>query len=285
MVTGARIGPIVEPMGQRVRVVGPGRAGTSFATALATAGWHVEPLVGRSDPVDRAAHDVDLVIIATPDVAIAEVAAAIDPVDGTAVLHLSGALGPRPVAHHRRHGVLHPLVALPDGERGADRLVGAWFGLAADGDPVAERIVADLRGHVVHVDDRHWTRYHAAAVIAANHLVALLGQAERVGASVGLPLDALMGLAAGSLRDVTEVGPGAALTGPVSRGDLGTVQRHLDALPHDEREAYRALSEQAARLLPDPDAAPDAAADAAPDPDPDADPDPDLPVPDLETST
>lgn len=250
--TGARIGPMVVSMGQRVRVVGSGRAGTSFAAALASAGWHVEPLLGRSAPVDRAAEGVDVVIIATPDVAIAEVAAAIDPVDHTAVLHLSGALGPQPVAHHPRHGVLHPLVALPDGERGAARLVGAWFGLSVDADPMAEQIVADLGGHVVHVDDQHWTRYHAAAVIAANHLVALLGQAERVGETVGLPLEALMGLATGSLRDVAEIGPAAALTGPVSRGDLGTVQRHLDALPYDEREAYRALSEQAARLLPNP---------------------------------
>jgi predicted short-subunit dehydrogenase-like oxidoreductase (DUF2520 family) len=254
-------------MGQRVRVVGPGRAGTSFATALAAAGWHVEPLVGRSGPLDRAADGVDVVIIATPDAVVAEVAAAIDPSDQTVVLHLSGALGPDPVAGHPRHGVLHPLVALPDGERGAERLVGAWFGLSAAGDPLAERIVADLRGHAIHVDDQHWTRYHAAAVIAANHLVALLGQAERVGASVGLPLEALMGLASGSLRDAAEIGPAAALTGPVSRGDLGTVQRHLDALPHDERDAYRALSEQAARLLPDPD------------------PGADTPVPDLEAST
>lgn len=249
-------------MGRRVRVIGPGRAGTSFATALRAAGWEVEPLLGRSDELTHAARDVDVVVIATPDSAIPEVAAAIEPADDVVVVHVSGALGPQPLEHHRRHGVLHPLVALPDGRRGAERLRGAWFGLSVDADPLAEQIVSDLDGHVVRIDGQHWTRYHAAAVIAANHLVALLGQAERVGASVGLPLDALMGLASGSLRDVADIGPAAALTGPVSRGDLGTVQRHLDALPFDEREAYRALSEQAARLLPDPDLDPD-----QPDPD------------------
>lgn len=242
-------------MGGRARIVGAGRAGTSFERALTTAGWEVAPLVRRGEPLAGAARDVDVVIIATSDGSIAEVAAAIDPAAG-AVLHLSGALGPGPVAMHPRHGVLHPLVALPDAERGADRLVGAWFGLAQGGDHVAERIVADLGGTAVRIADSDWSRYHAAAVIAANHLVALLGQAERVGASVGLPLAALMGLAEGSLRDVADLGPAGALTGPVRRGDLATVQRHLDGLPHDERDAYRAMAEQAARLLPDP-ASPD----------------------------
>lgn len=244
-------------MGRHVRVVGAGRAGTSFARALATAGWQVEPLLARGEPVGGAARDVDVVLIATPDVAVAEVAAAIEPVDTTVVFHLSGSLGTAPVSGHHRHGVLHPLVALPDGERGATRLVGSWFGLAADGHPMAEQIVSDLQGHAVHVGEHEWARYHAAAVIAANHLVALLGQAERVAASVGLPLTAFMGLATGSLSDVADLGPAAALTGPVSRGDLATVQRHLDALPAEERDAYLAMAEQAARLLPDPPEAPD----------------------------
>jgi predicted short-subunit dehydrogenase-like oxidoreductase (DUF2520 family) len=238
-------------------VVGPGRAGTSFARALTAVGWQVEPLLGRGAPLGDAARDVDVVLIATPDSVVAEVAAAIEPVDTTVVLHLSGSLGTRPVSAHHLHGVLHPLVALPDGERGAERLVGSWFGVAADGHPLAEQIAYDLQGHVVHVDEHEWIRYHAAAVIAANHLVALLGQAERVAASVGLPLAAFMGLASGSLRDVADLGPAAALTGPVSRGDLSTVQRHLDALPPEERDAYLAMAEQAARLLPDPPEAPE----------------------------
>lgn len=243
-------------MGPRVRMVGIGRAGRSFELALERAGWQVEPGRRRGERLDDAARDVDVLVIATPDAAIAEVAAAVEPVPSTAVFHLSGALGPEPVAHHPRHGVVHPLVALPDGERGSERLRHAWFGLSASGDPVGERIVRDLGGRAVVVDDDHWTLYHAAAVIAANHLVALLGQAERVAATVGLPLEALGNLASGSLRDVIEIGPAAALTGPVRRGDLGTVQRHLDALPAAERDAYRAMSELAARLLPDPDPEP-----------------------------
>jgi predicted short-subunit dehydrogenase-like oxidoreductase (DUF2520 family) len=234
----------------RVRIIGPGRAGTSLHRALTRAHWPVEPLVGRGDDLRSAAHDVDLVVIATPDAAVSEVAAGIDPDEGAVVAHLSGSLGLAPLAGHGRVAVLHPLVALPDPDRGTDRLVGAWFGLAVTGDPLVEEVVAELHGRVVRVEEDDWPRYHAAAVIASNHLVALLGQVERVAATAGSPLEAFLDLARGTLADVAALGPAAALTGPVRRGDTATVERHLAALPEPERAAYGALSEEAARLCP-----------------------------------
>lgn len=232
----------------RVRIIGPGRAGTSLATALSRAGWDVLPTLGRADDVGGAGAGTDLLLIATPDHAIAEVAAAVEPLPSTVVAHVSGSAGLRSLAAHPRRAVLHPLVALPDAERGAERLVGAWFGLAEDGDPLVAEAVASLRGRVVHVAETGWARYHAAAVIASNHLVALLGQAERVAASVGAPMEAFLDLARGSLADVAALGPRAALTGPVRRGDGATLARHLDALPADERPAYEAMAREAARL-------------------------------------
>lgn len=231
-----------------VRIIGPGRAGTSLHDALRRAHWPVM-LLGKGDDLREAATGVDLLVIATPDAAVADVAAAVEP--GTAVVaHLSGALGLAPLAPHPRHGVLHPLVALPDPQRGAERLVGAWFGLDEMGDPLLEEVVAELHGRVVRVSGDGWSRYHAAAVIASNHLVALYGQVERVAASVGAPLEPFLDLGAGALADVTALGPAAALTGPVRRGDRATVERHLAALPAEERAAYEALAEQAARLCP-----------------------------------
>jgi predicted short-subunit dehydrogenase-like oxidoreductase (DUF2520 family) len=232
----------------RARIIGPGRAGTSLATALARAGWDVLPTLGRDDDVRGAASDTDLLVIATPDQAISDVAHAVQPVERTVVAHLSGAAGLRPLVSHRRRAVLHPLVALPDPERGAERLVGAWFGLSEDGDPLVAEVVASLRGRVVHVAETGWARYHAAAVIASNHLVALLGQAERVAASVGAPMEAFLDLARGSLADVADLGPRGALTGPVRRGDAATIARHLDALPPEERPAYEAMVEEAKKL-------------------------------------
>ena len=232
----------------RVRIIGPGRAGSSLATALSRAGWEVLPLLGREDDVAAAAEGTDLLVIATPDHAISDVAHAVKPVERTVVAHVSGSAGLRPLASHRRRAVLHPLVALPDAERGAERLVGAWFGLAEDGDPLVAEVVASLRGRVVHVAETGWARYHAAAVIASNHLVALLGQAERVAASVGAPIEAFLDLARGSLADVAALGPRDALTGPVRRGDTATVERHLAALPPGERAAYEAMADEARKL-------------------------------------
>jgi predicted short-subunit dehydrogenase-like oxidoreductase (DUF2520 family) len=234
----------------RVRIIGPGRAGRSLHLALGRAHWPVEDLVGRGDDLTGAAHDADLLVIAVPDGAVADVAAAVEPDPHAVVAHLSGSLGLAPLARHPRRAVLHPLVALPDPERGAERLVGAWFGLAVDGDPLVEAVVDELHGRVVRVAEGDWARYHAAAAIAANHLVGLLGQVERVAASIGAPLEAYLDLARGSLEDVAALGPAAALTGPVRRGDTATVERHLAALPEEERAAYRALAEEAARLCP-----------------------------------
>ena len=233
----------------RVHIIGAGRAGGSLHGALARSHWPVEVL-GRDVDLRTAAHAADVVVIATPDAAVAEVAAAIDPSGEAVVAHLSGSLGLAPLAGHPRRAVLHPLVALPDPGRGADRLVGAWFGLAVDGDPAVEAIVEELHGRVVRVSEDGWARYHAAAVVAANHLVALLGQVERIAASVGAPLEAYLDLARGSLDDVAALGPAAALTGPVRRGDRATVERHLAALDPADRAAYEALAEEARRLCP-----------------------------------
>jgi predicted short-subunit dehydrogenase-like oxidoreductase (DUF2520 family) len=232
----------------RVRIIGPGRAGSSLATALSRTEWEVLPTLGRDDDLRGAAAGTDLLVIATPDHAIADVAHAVKPEERTVVAHLSGSAGLHPLLSHKRRAVLHPLVALPDPERGAERLVGAWFGLAEDGDQLVAEVVASLRGRVVHVAETGWARYHAAAVIASNHLVALLGQAERVASSVGAPVEAFLDLARGSLADVAALGPKGALTGPVRRGDLATVDRHLDALPPEERAAYEAMANEARKL-------------------------------------
>ncbi len=232
----------------RVRIIGPGRAGTSLAVALGRAGWDVLPMLGHNDHVHSAAADTDLLVIATPDATVAEVAGRVEACDGSAIAHLSGSLGLGPLQGHPRPAVLHPLVALPDPERGAERLVGAWFGLADQGDRLAVEVVASLRGKAVTVAEADWARYHAAAVIASNHVVALLGQAERVAASIGAPVDAFVDLARGSLADVAALGARAALTGPIRRGDHATVQRHLAALPPEERPGYEAMATEAARL-------------------------------------
>jgi predicted short-subunit dehydrogenase-like oxidoreductase (DUF2520 family) len=148
---------------------------------------------------------------------------------------------------HPRRAAVHPLMALPDGPTGARRLLaGGWFAVA--GDELAETLVTDLGGRAFTVADEHRAAYHASAVVASNHLVALLGQAERIAATAGVPFEALLDLVHSTIANVVELGPAAALTGPAARGDQATIVRHLEVLADDEKPAYRALAEQAARL-------------------------------------
>ena len=234
----------------RVRIIGPGRAGTALARALTAAHWDVAPLLGRDDDPAPAAGDVDLLVIATPDDRVREVARAVEPVPGTVVAHLAGSLGLQALAPHPRRAAVHPLVALPTPALGARRLVGSWFAVA--GDPLAHDVVRALRGRWFEVADADRPVYHAAAVIASNHLVALLGQVERLSQAVGVPFEAYVDLARATLDNVAALGPAAALTGPAARGDETTIRRHVRALPPDERRAYRALVDAARRLAQQP---------------------------------
>lgn len=188
----------------------------------------------------------DVVVIATPDGSIAEVAAAVRPRPDLAAVHLAGSLGLDVLAPHERRASVHPLVALPDPVVGADRLVGAWFAVA--GDPVARQIVDALGGRAIDVPDDRRALHHAAAVIASNHVVALLGQVERVAAEAGVPLEAYLDLVRATVENVAELGPRRALTGPVARGEWATVARHLGALAPAEHPAYEAMVQLALQL-------------------------------------
>ncbi len=231
-----------------VRVIGAGRAGRSFAKAIDDlVDWDVIDMRRRGVAIDDAA-DVDLVLIATPDTVVADVAAAIRP--GRAVVaHVAGSLGLDVLAPHDRRAALHPLMSLPDAEIGAERLTGGWFAVA--GDPMVADLAAALGGRTFEIANDDRALYHAAAAAASNHLVALLGHAQRLGASAGVPADALLALALGSAENAATLGPSAALTGPAARGDEATLVAHREAIGRRaprELAAYEAMLAEARRL-------------------------------------
>ena len=251
--------------------MGPGRAGASVALALWARGWRAVAVAGRTVDaastrdvaaklgapavrVEDAGRDADVVIVATPDSVIADTAAALASSlrAGALVVHLSGAstlheldgvlLAQRDV----EVGSLHPLQSLPAPDVGSRRLAGSWC--AIDGSPRVERLALSLGMRPFRVEAADRVAYHAAACVASNHLVALLGQVERLAATTGVPFEAFVPLIRATVENVAELGPASALTGPVARGDLETVARHVEALPEDERDTYRALVREAQRL-------------------------------------
>ncbi|HTO00849.1 MAG TPA: Rossmann-like and DUF2520 domain-containing protein [Microthrixaceae bacterium] len=242
--------------GMRVRIIGAGRAGGSFETAFKAVGVQVEMISHEKmtrDLAGSAAEDVDLVLLCVPDRVVAEVAGSILPSETAVVAHCSGLLGLDVLGPATRRASIHPLVSLADPARGSQLLLGAYFAVA--GDEIAREMVTTLGGHAVVVGDADRTIHHAACVIASNHLVALMAQVEQIANSIGVSLDAYLDLARGALDNVSQMGPAAALTGPVSRGDWETIRAHVRALPDEERDAYVALARRAAMLadrqLPD----------------------------------
>ena len=254
-----------------VALIGPGRAGTTVALGLLEQGWTVTAVAGRAPDatstsfaaaclasrpalVSEAAHGAQLVIVATPDRAIEQAVLTAEPSiePGALVIHLSGARGldvfESLLAKRTgvRVGALHPLQSFPSTTIGLERLRGAWAAVAGDPEVAALAELLGLRTFELADSDR--VRYHTAAVVASNHLVALLGQVDRLAASCGVPFDAFAPLVLASVQNAFSLGPAEALTGPVERGDLATVEEHLRELDPAERDSYRALAREAARL-------------------------------------
>jgi predicted short-subunit dehydrogenase-like oxidoreductase (DUF2520 family) len=201
--------------------------------ALTKAGWTATAPLGRDDDLRDAAADVDVLIIATPDAAIASVAQSVITVDTCAVVHLSGSLGPEVLAPHARRAAVHPVMGLPNEEIGAARLLdNGWFALTEGCDAAGNEIVEALGGRAITLKDDPDTRalHHAACCVAGNHLVTVLGQVERLAAAAGVSPSAYFELVRNVVDNVEDLGAAAALTGPVARGDYGTVERHREAI-------------------------------------------------------
>jgi predicted short-subunit dehydrogenase-like oxidoreductase (DUF2520 family) len=153
-------------------------------------------------------------------------------------------------AHLLCGGTFHPLVPFLDPERAHELLRGAWVGV--DGDPEARATSRRLAGHVgartIDIPAGGKPTYHAAAVFAANFPIVLAAIGAELMQSIGVPArsseSAVHSLMTGALANAAGKSPFEALTGPVVRGDVGMIRKHLEALAGDDRAlgAYRRLS-------------------------------------------
>lgn len=200
--------------------------GRALATALRAAGYEVPAIGGRG----ATGAGADAVLLAVPDAAIAEAAAAIEP--GRLVGHLSGATGLDPLAPHEAFS-LHPLLTVPEGASGDSCFAGAYAAVAGSSErssALAMELATALDMHHFALAEGDRAAYHAAASIASNFLVTLEGIAEQLAASAGVPRAALVPLVEATVRNWAALGAAAALTGPVARGDEVTVATQRAAL-------------------------------------------------------
>jgi predicted short-subunit dehydrogenase-like oxidoreductase (DUF2520 family) len=219
-------------------IIGSGHAGQSFLRALRSVGHTVSMVHHEQAPSVKA----DVIVLAVPDAAIAQVAEQI-PAGAGVVVHLCGSRGLSELESHQRVGYMHPLAALVSPEIGAARLIGATYSVA--GDQLVFDLVASLRGRVIEISDPLRARYHAAAAVAANHTVALMAHLEELAVTAGLSLEEYLPLVRNAVDDVARAGARASLTGPASRGDSQTIDAHLAAIPTAEQAIYVALANRA----------------------------------------
>ncbi|MDP1792532.1 MAG: DUF2520 domain-containing protein, partial [Acidimicrobiales bacterium] len=145
---------------------------------------------------------------------------------------------------HAKRASVHPMMALPDEATGARRLLDHGnFALNAAGDAIGAAIVDALGGRAITLADDPDVRslHHAACCVAGNYVTTVLGMVERLAATAGVSADAYLDLARGAIDNVAELGAGAALTGPVARGDRATVERHRDVVADADLAFHDAL--------------------------------------------
>ena len=240
-----------------VGIVGAGAVGTALGVALRRAGWPVGAVASR-DPARRdrfrglvdgarafaephaLLDEVELIILAVPDDAIAPLAEGLRMYSGQAMVHTSGALGAEvlapAMAAGTQIGAFHPLVAFADTERAVAALHGATVAIEGDDDLAAllARMAEAIGAQPVRLAPGSKAAYHAAAVLAAGGFVALLDAIAELGRVAGLDEAgslAIYGpLIEGTLGNARALGIRAALTGPITRADRGTLEAHLATL-------------------------------------------------------
>ena len=271
-------------MSETLSIVGAGRVGRSLGRRLRELGWRVGIVTTRSIPTARAAVRAigaghpsdrltrqvlasDVVLIAAPDSVIEGVAGELARLGGNewrgkTVLHTSGARDSSALRALAEMGAatgsIHPMQTFTG--QSVPNLAGRVFGI--DGNSaalkVARKMVRQMGGIAVRLSGANKASYHAAGTLACAHVLALLETATRLLMAQGFKRKqatrALLALTRQTLENLERIGPRAAWTGPMTRGDLTTVQRHIHALsdfPPEYLDAYKAVSRLTASVLSD----------------------------------
>lgn len=268
---------------QSISIIGIGRLGGALAIALSRSGFGIDYLVHRGDStakvvlpllpatvkvaswdsaLPRFDSDVVLVTTADPDIALVGSELRRKLKEGSVVLHTSGSLSSEALstlgAEKFSLGSIHPLVSVSDAVSGSDSFSGAYFCIEGDEIAVtrARSISESLGGRPFSIDSKQKPLYHAAAVTASGHLVALIDIAiemlSKCGIEKATAQEILLPLITSTINNLKTQSPEQALTGSFARLDTGAMQRHLSAIDREAagpiRDLYILLGERSLDL-------------------------------------
>lgn len=239
-------------------IIGLGKVGASIGYLLKKAGYTIAAVVDQSDnalnsniiytggkPFHNPAEldvDADCFIITTSDDQIKPACETLAPhiKPGSIVIHMSGAGSLDLLEACRlagaKTGSIHPLQTFSDVKTAIDCLPGTVYGITIDQDlqDWSERLVTSIGGIPFFIDDQKRALYHAAACIVSNYFVSLIYMAEEIYGILGLDNEkarhAFWPLLLGTLNNIQRRGSIPSLTGPIARGDLGTLEKHLETI-------------------------------------------------------
>ncbi len=247
-------------MKKRVGIIGAGVVGTAMGVILSRQGWEVTGVydlrpestrflaqeVGArigSSPTE-VSRSADVVLVTTSDSAIEGVVRGIAKEggfrEGQFVAHMSGALSSDVLWAAREQGAItlsvHPVQSFASVERALQNLPGSVFSIEGDerGFELAAEVVRTLGGEFFFIDKKAKPLYHASACVVSNYLVTLVDFGLQLMEQAGIPREsahrALLPLIEGTVNNIVNIGIPGALTGPIARGDVATVTRHLDSI-------------------------------------------------------
>lgn len=259
-------------------IIGAGRLGTALGTALAKKGWDLRVIADRDPSAARegrriigqgtatsdlrkAAQGAQLLFLCVPDDVMKSVAEKLArtgvTLSGCHVFHMSGLLAASVLEPLQKKGAraasLHPVQSFPQKARTPGLFRGIFWGLEGDADAVrtGRAVVKTLGGRVLILSEEDKPLYHAACSLASNGFVSLQAAAAALLHAAGIrqktAIAALLPLVQGTLQNVKKLGLERALTGPVVRGDIETVRRHLEVLRFHpaQKEIYGLLGREA----------------------------------------
>jgi predicted short-subunit dehydrogenase-like oxidoreductase (DUF2520 family) len=237
--------------------IGAGTVGTALSVKLSSKDYQVIAVSSQSQISARklaqavngchafnnnqaVADAAEFIFITTPDDTIASVASEIQWHRGQSVVHCSGALSTDILEPAKKLGAqvgsFHPLQTFASVKQAIENIPGSTFAVEAE-EPLLstlEDMATALDGRWIELKATDKIVYHAAAVIACNYLVTLVKLAGDLWQNFNIPqsqaTQALLPLLRGTIHNIDTVGIPQCLTGPIARGDIETIKKHLDAL-------------------------------------------------------